>query len=467
MPPAESAVQQLPPNPSLNLLSNLARQVQKQHRSGDSSVYQRIREHHPAHASAPDEVLAEATLSLRDAQLIIAREHGFDSWTDLKRHVQTLQQNGQSKVALQDLLEAANNGRTDRIAEILDGHPDIIDLRGDSGTRTALHFAAMQGHTDVISLLLQRGADPNVRCEGDQATPLHFAAEQGELRAVELLVSHGADVHGPGDVHGMDVIGWASVFGGGTHEQVVDFLLKHGATHTIHSAVSCGNAEAIRSLAQEDPEVLNAPMAAWEDHRRPLHQALLKHRPESVKTLIDLGADIAATDGNGLTALDQAAMIGEGPLTGLLLEHGSPVALPTAIALNRTQDIDRSMTADPDCLRPGNKWAHLIVLGGKLGTLDFIDRLLTLGADVSARGSFEGNADVLTALHLAAFRETPDLDIIRLLVDRGADLSLKDSVHLSTPAGWANHRGNKKVYELLTRLESAATATPPEGENID
>lgn len=87
MPPDESASKQLPPNPSLNLLSNLAKQFRKQHRSGDPSVYERIRDHHPYYASASNEVLQGATLSLRDAQLVIAREHGFENWVGLKQHV--------------------------------------------------------------------------------------------------------------------------------------------------------------------------------------------------------------------------------------------------------------------------------------------------------------------------------------------------------------------------------------------
>jgi ankyrin repeat protein len=58
-----------------------------------------------------------------------------------------------------------------------------------------------------VKALLERGANPNTRCEGDCATPLHFAAEKGHLGTIRLLVEHGADPIGDGDYHELEVIG--------------------------------------------------------------------------------------------------------------------------------------------------------------------------------------------------------------------------------------------------------------------
>src|ERR1039458_9285683 len=57
-----------------------------------------------------------------------------------------------------------------------------------------------------------RDANPNIRCEGDNAYPLHFAVEKHRLPIIRLLVEHGADTIGEGDYHELGVIGWATAW---------------------------------------------------------------------------------------------------------------------------------------------------------------------------------------------------------------------------------------------------------------
>ena len=75
---------------------------------------------------------------------------------------------------------------------------------------TGLHQAVR--HPDAVRLLLQYGADPNARDDGDNALPLHFAAGGGPIDSVRALLDGGSDVHGLGDAHRMDVIGWSTLF---------------------------------------------------------------------------------------------------------------------------------------------------------------------------------------------------------------------------------------------------------------
>src|SRR5437763_1960091 len=79
-----------------------------------------------------------------------------------------------------------------------------------SGKRTALHFAMHSMSEAVVATLLTRGADPNVRDDGDNAMPIHFAAERGALNIVKRLIEHGADPIGAGTTHELEVIGWAT-----------------------------------------------------------------------------------------------------------------------------------------------------------------------------------------------------------------------------------------------------------------
>lgn len=172
----------LTPRTTLDDLKKEAKRWLEAIRAGDADARARLRAIDP---NAPDR------LGLRDIQRAIALEHGQPGWVRLKAAMANLRpvhDEGTRTAALQALLAAAKHGDVSRVTTILDAHPDIVSerglVRGHSGQRTALHFALNGPHEAVVRCLLERGADPNVRCEGDAATPLHFAAEREHLGIV-------------------------------------------------------------------------------------------------------------------------------------------------------------------------------------------------------------------------------------------------------------------------------------------
>ena len=73
---------------------------------------------------------------------------------------------------------------------------DGVDVNSKGiGGFTPLLIAAMEGHNEVVELLISKGADVDARWHGDGATPLRFAAARGYKEIVELLISKGADVN--------------------------------------------------------------------------------------------------------------------------------------------------------------------------------------------------------------------------------------------------------------------------------
>ena len=87
------------------------------------------------------------------------------------------------------------------------------------------------------------------------AYPLHWAAAARHVEIVRALLDAGGDVHGIGDVHEFDVIGWAAYYHvpgreRGDNPEVISLLLERGARHHIFSAISAGDLNLIRGLVE-------------------------------------------------------------------------------------------------------------------------------------------------------------------------------------------------------------------------
>jgi ankyrin repeat protein len=238
------------------------------------------------------------TAQLTDAQFQLAKEYGFSSWRALKAHIDSLTVEGQ-------LFEAASNGDTARLAELLDAHPDALTVRNEPYEWSLLHVAAHNGRLDAVNLLLDRGLDVNTREKGDNTYAIHWAAAAGHTQVVRRLADAGGDVVGHGDDHELEVIGWATSWEGcddDAHRAVVDVLLEHGARHHIFSAIAMNLADEVRRIVARDPSALTQRMSRNENNQTPLHFAVRMNRPEMVALLLELGADPLAGDADGYPA---------------------------------------------------------------------------------------------------------------------------------------------------------------------
>jgi ankyrin repeat protein len=444
---------ELTPRSSLETLRKEAKRWLRALRENDAEAIERLRSAYP---NAP------ATPGIRDVQHALAREHGLPAWSALKaeleRRAAARSLPTERFAAIRALLAGAERGDVALVAALLEAHPDIVNeravLEGHTGRRTALHFAVNRDSTAVVALLLQRGADPNIRDEGDNAMPLHFAAEHGAMDIVRLLVEHGADPIGSGDHHELDVIGWATVFARVASAELVEYLLAHGARHNIASAVATGATDAIREIAARAPADLDRPMDATNHRRRPLHLAVVRGQARSLATLLELGASVEMEDAAGLTPLDQAALSGERAMAELLIDHGARIRLPAAVALERLADVERLLSEEPHSLRPGGRWDKLLLRAAERASGKVIHTLIDRGASVHARDDHRTAVDGThgyTALHAAAFHG--NIEAVRALLARGADPAAREDRYWGTPAGWASHAGRAEVRDVI--LEGA------------
>jgi ankyrin repeat protein len=296
-----------------------------------------------------------------------------------------------------------------------------------------------------VRLLLEAGAAVDIRDYGDNASALHFAAQAAGLEIVRALVEAGADVNGEGDDHQLGVLGWATCFGR-VREDVAAYLLERGAPLNIWTAIALGREADVRRLVGAEPALLTARMSRNEHRRTPLHHASGLGRSAMVRLLLDLGANVQATDATGATALTVAALGGADPGVMAVLEGaGARLDLVAALGLGRHDVAARLLAEDPARLgSAGPDALALHVLVARRST-DAVRWLLAHGADVNARRVFWDCES--TALHVTA--EHGLLEMAGVLLDAGADPAIRDGKYEGTALGWAEYCNQPAIAALL------------------
>src|ERR1700693_430285 len=127
---------QLPSQPSLEQLKKQAKDLHKLHASGDAEALHRIAESHPQPR--------KTEFSLADAQLVVAREYGFESWPKLKTHVEAVIRGDDPRIAA--FLVAAVAGNQLEANRLLAEAPSIA--------RANIYSACMLGEVDTVRVML-------------------------------------------------------------------------------------------------------------------------------------------------------------------------------------------------------------------------------------------------------------------------------------------------------------------------
>jgi hypothetical protein len=157
--------------------------------------------------------------------------------------------------------------------------------------------------------------------------------------------------------------------------------------------------------------------------------------------LIDLLCDYGADPNRGMPGAH-----GEFEAAGALLRRGARVDLPVAAALGRVEDARRLLPiASPQDRH------RALALSAQFGHTKIVDILLDAGEDPNRYNppGFHAHSTPLHQAALAGHEVT-----VRLLVERGARLDLKDTIWQGTPEGWASHGGKTQVADYLrARME--------------
>jgi Ankyrin repeats (3 copies)/Ankyrin repeats (many copies)/Ankyrin repeat len=165
------------------------------------------------------------------------------------------------------------------------------DVNAKCGRRgTPLHGACRGGQLECARLLLENGADVDVR-DDDEEAALHLASEVGRLEVVQLLLHHNADVNAKGNV------GWTALHNASHrgYTEVAQLVLEHGADVNAQTTYA----------------------------RTPLTLASGSGRLDVVRLLLGHGANVHMRGDGNQTPFQRATDRGHHDIAQLLLEHGA------------------------------------------------------------------------------------------------------------------------------------------------
>ncbi len=343
------------------------------------------------------------------------------------------------------LLDAARSGDAARVGALLDQGADVQAAAPD-GT-TALHWAARAASPEAVKHLLAAGADAE-SANRYGITPLALAAQSGEAAIVGALLAAGADPN-TATPAGETVLMVAARTG---RVPVLDQLLAAGATVDATESWR-GQTALMWAAAENNAEAVARLLAAGADVEArssggltPLLFAVREGQLEATQALLAGGADVNAGV-NNTTA-------GTGSYTPAATGHTSPLALAVINAHYALAADLLDAGADPNAYDARGSLLHALAWvrrpgsgrppepTGDLDSLDLARRLLAQGADPNVRIAwreipFEVDLGIVkpppnisvgrnyisfvgaTPFYLAA--KHADLDLMKLLIDHGAD----------------------------------------------
>jgi ankyrin repeat protein len=291
---------------------------------------------------------------------------------------------------------AASNGHLELVTLLIIHGADVSGVRHDGWT--PLHEATAKGHLEIVKLLLSYGAHVSV-ASNDRWTPLHEAVRGSHLEIVKLLLENKADVLAARD-DGWTPLQEAACNG---HPRIVKLLLEHKADvsavrfdgwTSLHLATSKNHLEVVTLLLDHGADVSAASNDKW----TPLHEAARVSDLEIVQLLLENKADVLAARDDGLTPLHEAVRVGYLEIAMLLLNHGADVSAARHDGSTPLHDAARN------------------------GHLEIVKLLLKYKAEVSAARN-----DGLTPLQVATCNN--HIDIVKLLLrDKETDVSVASVV---------------------------------------
>lgn len=455
------SLRELPARPNLEHLKKQARLLLRGSLRAEPAAMDRFREVHVS--------LATGTPKLADAQHVIAREYGFDTWANLKVQIGALSDDpmealtaaikaNEAALLRQVLVRfPALKGRLDEplpnysfdtpalIAAVGKENREMIDALLDAGANINARTKWWAGSFGVLDMssaelspyLIERGAYVDIHAAarlgmfarlktlvegdptlvhargGDGQTPLHFASS---IEIAEYLLDHGAEV----DARDIDHESTPAQYMAAVwprRPEVARYLIGRGAQTDILLAASLGDLELVRQHLDEDPDSVRINVS---------QRDFPKQNPESGGCIYIFGF------GWTRTAHMLAHQSGHEEVFKLLMQR-SPLGLRFAVACEVGDEaLAKSLLAKhPDLIAKQPARAFRRIIGAAVrNNARAVGMMLAAGWPATVRGENDQ-----TPLHWAAFHG--NVEMVRDLLSHQALLEAEEQQFKGTPLGWA------------------------------
>jgi len=309
-----------------------------------------------------------------------------------------------------DICTAASIGDLERVQALLDQDPALANRLSAYvayyiGSGAPLKNAAARGHMEIVKLLLERGADPNLPEEGvaPHGQALYAAVANGHLEIARLLLERGAYPN-PEVESSADALSRAI---SNSNKEMIDLLCSYGASRAVQLLAYDGDVRTAAAVFAANPALADDPEAlanaAGQGHES-FVRLMLRYQPGLPKRLTFPSWLLAAKTRE---------------LNELLFAHGMNPSQPDWLGVTPLHQFARKGDVERATL--------------------FIDH----GADLHAR-----DEDICsTPLGWAA--KFGQIAMVQLLLQNGAKPNLPDDPPWATPLAWASRRSHTEIAELL------------------
>ncbi|HXA96659.1 MAG TPA: ankyrin repeat domain-containing protein, partial [Candidatus Dormibacteraeota bacterium] len=343
----------------------------------------------------PEMRRATPSARLADAQLAVAREHGFPSWRALRAELHRRLAAAEPDQAIQ-LFAAIRGGEGPVVDRLLAAHPDLANARDEEGSTPLL--AAVDAHrAALIPLLLRRGGDPHLVYAHSAHTPLSWAVVIEAYDCARALMEAGVEP---------DLFCAAGL---GEVDRMRAFFTPDGPLRPRAS---------ITGSSRYTPDGTRLPCPPETDREivsDALYMAARNGQVDTARELLAHGPDLSFRAFAGATALHWAHFAGAPRVVALLLAAGADPTLrdpvlgctPEAFGVCTPASwawgskVRQRLAENPGLVHAESTRGGPLHEAAWAGALEAVKLLLEAGADPARR-----NAEGKTALDLA--RERPD-----------------------------------------------------------